>query len=107
MKIPNKFKIAGFEINVKFVEVTDDNSYGYWSDSENAIYLAKKISVSPGTLVVLTNRQIENTFLHELVHVLQFYSGKSYDEIEASTFANFLLEFVETKTYLSNEINNK
>lgn len=107
MKIPNKFKIAGFEINVKFVEITDDNSYGYWSDPENTIYLAKNISISPGTLVVLTDRQIQNTFLHELAHVFQFYSGKDYDEVDANIFANFMLEFLETKIYNTDEINNK
>ena len=95
--IPNKFKIAGFEISVTFEDKLDDNNYGYWNDVSNTIVLAKHISLKNGELTPLTVRQIQNTFYHELFHAFQFYSGKKYCEIECNMFANFMLEFEETK----------
>lgn len=95
--IPNKFKIAGFEIGVTFEDKLDDNNYGYWNDVSNTIVLAKNISLKNGELTSLTDRQIKNTFYHELFHAFQFYSGKKYCEIECNIFANFMLEFEETK----------
>ena len=95
--IPNKFKIAGFEVSVTFEDKLEDNNYGYWNDVSNSIVLAKNISLKNGELTPLTYRQIKNTFYHELFHAFQFYSGKKYCEIECNIFANFMLEFEETK----------
>ena len=95
--IPNKFKIAGFEITVNIVEKTDNNSYGFWDDVNNTIVIAKNISMKNGELTALSERQMENTFYHELYHSFQFYSGKKYSEIECNIFSNFMLEFNETK----------
>ena len=50
-----------------------------------------------GELTPLSKRQMENTFYHELYHSFQFYSGKEYSEVECNIFANFMLEFNETK----------
>ena len=95
--IPDKFKLAGFEITVDKVEKTDDNNYGYWDDVNNTIVIAKNISMKNGELTSLSDRQIENTFYHELYHAFQFYSGREYSEVECNIFANFMLEFNETK----------
>ena len=95
--IPNKFKVAGFEITVNIVEKTDDNNYGFWDDVNNTIVIAKNISMKNGELTALSERQMENTFYHELCHSFQFYSGKEYSEVECNIFANFMLEFNETK----------
>lgn len=98
MEIPKSFKTAGFDINVEFVDKTDSNCYGTWCDVTNTISLAKNISIKTGELTPTTERQIKNTFFHELFHVFQFYSGKEYSETECNMFANFMLEFLETKT---------
>ena len=95
--IPDKFKLAGFEITVDKVEKTDDNNYGYWDDVNNTIVIAKNISMKNGELTSLSDRQIKNTFYHELYHAFQFYSGREYSEVECNIFANFMLEFDETK----------
>ena len=97
MIIPTKFKVAGFEVNVEFQDKLEDNNYGYWNDVTNTIVLAKSISLKNGELTPLTDSQITNTFYHELFHSFQFYSGKKYCEIECNIFANFMLEFEETK----------
>ena len=95
--IPDKFILAGFEITVNKVEKTDDNDYGYWDDVNNTIVIAKNISMKNGELTSLSDRQIKNTFYHELYHAFQFYSGREYSEVECNIFANFMLEFDETK----------
>lgn len=97
MIIPKKFKVAGFDINVEFIDKLESNNYGNWCDVTNNIKLAKNISLSNGELTPLQDRQIENTFLHELYHAFQFYSGKSYSEEDCNMFANFMLEYFETK----------
>ena len=48
MIIPDKFKLAGFEIKVEFVEKTDDNCYGCWDDVNNTISIAQNISLKNG-----------------------------------------------------------
>ena len=95
--IPDKFKVAGFDITVNIVEKTDDNDYGFWDDVNNTIVIAKNISMKNGELTALSERQMKNTFYHELYHSFQFYSGKEYSEVECNIFANFMLEFDETK----------
>ena len=95
--IPDKFKLAGFEVTVDKVDKTDDNNYGYWDDVNNTIVIAKNISMKNGELTPLSDRQIKNTFYHELYHAFQFYSGREYSEVECNIFANFMLEFDETK----------
>ena len=97
MNIPEKFKIAGFDIKVELVDKTDDNNFGNWNDVTNTITVAKNISLKNGELTNLTERQIQNTFYHELFHAFQFYCGKEYSEIECNIFANFMVEFLETK----------
>lgn len=97
MNIPEKFKIAGFDIKVELVDKTDDNNFGNWNDVTNTITIAKSISLKNGELTNLTERQMQNTFFHELLHAFQFYCGKEYSEIECNVFANFMVEFLETK----------
>ena len=97
MNIPEQFKIAGFDIKVELVDKTDDNNFGNWNDVTNTITIAKSISLKNGELTNLTERQMQNTFFHELLHAFQFYCGKEYSEIECNVFANFMVEFLETK----------
>lgn len=97
MNIPKNFKIAGFDIKVDMVDKTEDNNYGCWNDVINTITIAKNISLNNGELTKLSDRQIKNTFFHELFHTFQFFSGKEYSEMDCNIFANFMLEFLETK----------
>lgn len=95
--IPDKFKVAGFDVTVNIVEKTDNNEYGFWDDVNNIIVIAKNISMKNGELTALSERQMENTFYHELYHSFQFYSGREYSEVECNIFANFMLEYNETR----------
>ena len=54
MIIPEKFKVAGFEVTVDLVDKTDDNNFGYWDDVNNTIVIA--------TAVTEDGRSVSNTF---------------------------------------------
>ena len=58
---------------------------------------AKTVDVDDIGKVELTEQQILNTFMHELMHVWQFYFNNHYDEAQAQVFANFMCEYIKTK----------
>lgn len=95
--IPEKFECAGFVINVKLVDKLHNNEYGLYCDATNTISIAKTVDVDDIGKVELTEQQILNTFMHELVHVWQFYFNNRYDEAQAQVFANFMCEYIKTK----------
>jgi hypothetical protein len=95
--IPEKFECAGFVINVKIVDKLHNNEYGLYCDATNTISIAKTVDVADIGKVELTEQQMLNTFMHELVHVWQFYFNNTYDEAQAQVFANFMCEYIKTK----------
>lgn len=96
MNIPTEFKCAGNVIKVNLVEKTDTNSYGNWCDATNTINIAKTIEIDSKTTVNLTEDQIFNTFMHELMHCFQFYYDNNSIEAQAQVYANFLCEYFKS-----------
>lgn len=96
MNIPKQFKCAGFTINVVIKDSLEDNSYGNYCDATNTISIAKTVKVND-KVIKLTERQMFNTFFHEVVHVWQFYYDNQYDEAQAQSYANFMCEFETTQ----------
>ena len=96
MKIPTEFIIHGHTIKVKKVSETDRNNFGHYDDAREEIIIAENIREGK-ELIPLTETQILATFFHELVHVMQWHSGKEYDEREAQTYSGMLIEFLKTK----------
>lgn len=96
MHIPTEFKCAGNTIKVNLVDKTYNNNYGNWCDATNTINIAKTIEVDNKTTVNLTEDQIFNTFIHELIHCFQFYFDNSYNEAQAQVYANFLCEYLKS-----------
>lgn len=94
--IPEKFECAGFTINVKLVDKLSSNVYGNYCDATNTITIAKTVEVADIGIVELSHEQILNTFMHELVHVWQFYFDNHFDEAQAQVFANFMCEYLRT-----------
>lgn len=96
--IPNNFKIAGGkEIQVNIVEnINDGKDFGVFNDATNIIKIANKVRVEDDWYNQ-TEEDMERTYLHELFHVFQFYSGKDFDEMEAQMFSNFMYEYNKTK----------
>ena len=96
MIIPKKFKIANNWISVEVVDKLDNNDYGIYNDAKNLIKIAKTVNADD-EIVTLSDKQLFNTLMHELVHVMQFYYDNSTIESQAQVFANFLCEFFDTK----------
>lgn len=90
MQIPSEFQCAGFIIKVNIEDVM--SSYGTFNDAKNEIKIAKSLDTSEG-IVELTQKQMFNSFAHELIHCFQFYYDNSDSESQAQVYANFLCEF--------------
>lgn len=99
--IPRTCKIANHLYTIQLDEfVEDDNGdfiYGYHSDVELVIKIARKVKLEKGEIISLTDEQIKNSFWHELFHAFNFYWNNGADEALAQTFANFMREFELTK----------
>lgn len=67
MKIPKTLKISGFTWNIKYsTEITkDDNVYGTTHHATQTIFLDPN----------LPQQQMEQVFLHELMHVVFWHYG--------------------------------
>ena len=99
--IPTEFKIAGGKIiYVKIVDIIieskTDTRFGEFNSGNNTILIAKKVIIE-GSEYIQTTEDMERTFLHELGHVFQFYSGLDMDEMTAQAFSNFMYEYTKTK----------
>ena len=96
--IPDSFKCAGFTIKVEICDKLPDNTYGDFNDAKNLIRIAKSVE-SDKEIISLTKEQILNTFYHEVCHCFQWYFNTDTYEAQAQVFANFMQEFLKTKTY--------
>lgn len=90
--IPSEFKCAGFTIKVIIEDELEGGEYGNFCDAKNEIRIARTVKVDK-EVVKLTEKQIFNTFAHELIHCFQFYFNNDTDEAEAQTYANFICEY--------------
>lgn len=97
--IPDTFKIAGMEFVVQHPEtINNGDDYGEYDDVDNAVRLAKQIGDKNDLRDIKYQTRL-NTFFHELIHTFQYYYNCKYDEAQAQTFANFLVEFFQTAEY--------
>lgn len=96
--IPASFKCAGFTIKIEILDKLPDSIYGDFNDAKNLIRIARTVEVDK-EVVPLTKEQIINTFYHECCHCFQYYYNTDTDEAQAQVFANFMQEFMRTKTY--------
>lgn len=97
MIIPNKFVVHCHPITVRIEEYdTNGSRYGYYNDAKEEIVVFRKVRVED-EMVDLTETQMECTFLHELIHLLQFHIKGVIDETEAQGYAGLLLEYLKTK----------
>ena len=96
--MPESFKCAGHTIKVELHDELPDNRYGAFYDAPGVIKIAKTLTVEDFGKVQLTEQQMMNTFCHELVHCFQFFYGDKWSETQAQVYANFMCEFLTTKT---------
>lgn len=95
MNIPKKFTIFGQAITVEVVESLDDNEYGKYNDALERIMVAKTVKAD-NKVVKLSQVQIESTFLHEVIHAIQWRVKGEFDETEAASYSNALIEIIRT-----------
>lgn len=99
-KIPTTFSLAGLNFRVKHVnDVKNGEDYGRYVDVENTIELANKVKDDDNQWVIVPEDIKYNTFWHELFHVFNYYWNTEFDESLAQVFANFMVEYEQTKTY--------
>ena len=93
MKIPNKIRIGGQDIEVCVVDRIENEKLGQICVAEGKMLIADNFS---------TNKQSEtskvNTFVHEVVHGVLDTMGEtelSGNEKFVSTFSSFMVDVVE------------
>ena len=96
------FKIANQKIQTILLDSLPGGEYGKFNDAKNEIQLARNIIVE-GETIKLSPQQIQNTFMHEVIHVFQFYYNNEFDEAQAQVYANFICEMLETGQILKEE----
>ena len=93
MKIPNKIRIGGQDIDVCIVERIENDKLGQICVAEGKMLIADNFS---------TNKQSEtskvNTFIHEVVHGILDTMGEnemSQNEKFVCTFSSFMVDVIE------------
>lgn len=95
IKIPKKFTIHCHEITVNIVPELEDGNYGEYNNIIEEIRIAENMREG-SKLIPLSETQKLATFLHELIHCMEWHCGKPYDEQEAQSYSGMLLEFLNT-----------
>ena len=99
MGIPRKFRLAGLDFKVVFVDnIKNGEDYGHYLDVSNTIELANRIKTDDEWFDI-PDAIKQNTFYHELFHIFNYYWNTEFDESLAQVFANFMVEFVQTAEY--------
>jgi hypothetical protein len=97
MKIPKKFKLHGFDIDVEFSDTLRNKTD---RDGESR-YRENKIILHSNKDGVYTNQMREQVFLHELVHHILYhmYEDDQKDEKFVECFSFLLHQALETMEY--------
>ncbi len=98
MNIPNTFELFGTTYNVVFDEhrCNKESAYGICDYEENTIYLTESYNTK-----VLPVESVENTFWHEVVHLIFKRVGLDdiNDEKNVSVAGSALYQIVKTFKY--------
>ena len=98
--IPKYFYIFGEKIKVSFLKAIknkEGDAYGVWLETENKIKLAKTVFKKP-----LEQDQMEQTYFHELTHVILDSIGEpnlSENEIFVDKFSKALYQVLKSSNY--------
>ena len=96
-KIPDSFKIAGITFKVDKVDnIKNGSRYGEFNDCNNTIKIANRVLIDDVWTEVPELNKL-NTFYHALMHAFNYYYNNECSESLAQVFANFMIEFEQTK----------
>ena len=96
MKIPTEFTIHSHTIKIVIHEELENGKFGDYDCVKEEIRIARNIR-RDYELIPLTEYQMKCTFFHELIHAIQWHSGREFSEEEAQTYSGMILEFLNTK----------
>lgn len=96
-KIPTYFTIHNHLIKVIKKEIDDkeENRFGYYDCVKEEIVIFEKVR-SDGEPHILSEVQLECSFLHELIHCLQWHVKGMTNEQDAQSYAGLILEFIKS-----------
>lgn len=100
MNIPEFFTINGQKINIELVNSLPGQVYGEFNSVTNTIKVASSI-IEDNEVYQLSEEQILNTLIHEVLHAFQWFSTGDTDEIQSSTYAGYILEFLKSTKIIS------
>lgn len=100
--IPKFFYIFGEKIKISIIkQIKRGTAYGVWFESENKIQLAKTVFQKS-----LNEEQIEQTYFHEVTHVILDSIGEptlSENEVFVDKFSKALYQVLKTSNYGTKE----
>lgn len=97
MKIPEYFTINTQRVSVVLKdEPSSQRRFGEFNSLTSTITIYTVVRGEDGNITNLSNEQILNTFFHEVFHAWQWYSGHDDSEVEASTYAGYMIEFLRS-----------
>ncbi len=97
MNIPEHFTINTQRVDVIIKDIPETGGrFGYFNSYTSSITIYTKVRGEDGNEINLSNEQIMNTFFHEVIHAWQWYSGHDDSEIECSTYAGYMIEFLRS-----------
>lgn len=102
--IPRSFTIAASKVEVivkPYLKDGEQYYYGRWKDASQVIEIAQQVKECD-EFVSVNMTQIRNTFYHELFHCFCFFSAFEQDESLVQTFANWMIEYENTKQFTDN-----
>lgn len=93
--VPSKFRYACQTYTIKISEKGD--TFGTFDTLRNEIELFLSVEDDNGNYVPVNKEQFKSTYYHELGHCINFNWNTETDEAFAQAFANFMMEYLETK----------
>lgn len=97
MNIPEYFTINTQRVNIVLKDEPDPRGrFGKFDSYTSTITIYTVVREEDGNVMCLSNEQNLNTFFHEVFHAWQWYSGHDESEVEASTYAGYMIEFLRS-----------
>lgn len=90
MKIPDKIRICGIDYDVIIKKFNDESKYGRTYERTASIHLNSNLNIQVK----------EETFLHEIFHIINWVSEVGLDEKQVSVMARILYQMLKDNDLL-------
>lgn len=96
MNIPESFTINSQEIKINVIKHLSNNNFGEYNCITDVVTIATHVEDDNKDLIALKEEQILNTLVHEVLHAFQWHSAGETDEVQSSTYAGYIIEFLKS-----------